>query len=543
MEVVNLKFNISLFFLSLFLLVFLLVGFVSAANWYVDRDAPVGGNGQSWGTAWNNFSVINWSRVQPGDTIYISGGVTEKVYNEGIRLGKSGVRITKGVDAGHNGRAVLRAPSVGNGTAIINYDRSNITIDNLDFENWQTAIYLNGVMENIYIKNNRLLLAGGFVITGGGRDFTGPKRNIWIMYNNVTTLEYCYDQCEMSFYGTKNVYVIGNIIINRNNNPVTHDDFAQGDGGNNIYFINNFFMFASNVNKEGNANGLSAISNHGGDWFSINNVFSKTDYQINANINHFYRPNRAPNLYFRNDNVKVVIIGNDDVMWCGRHFVVDYDQNAIIKNNILWNPGRYNSISGFCGLNRFISPDLADNGTEHPNDFYVIENNLFINNFYPELNMVYLGGETPPPMHPSNIFIQNKNATPGFVNWSSNTENVQNYRLDSNSIAINKGQRIDFIPMHPDNPPEVLNYLGSGMNLATYYAKRDFNGNLRGVDGSWDIGAFEYVSGSTNFHPADLNNDGCISLSEISAFVGRWLNGDIVLNDVSGAVSLWLGGC
>ncbi|MEM4638191.1 MAG: hypothetical protein QXK76_04175 [Candidatus Woesearchaeota archaeon] len=529
--------NIFLFF---FVFLFFLPS-VFAAFWYVDNAAPVGGNGMSWSTAWNNFSVINWSRIQPGDTIYISGGTTEKVYYEGIAIGKSGVTITKGRDVGHNGRAIIRAPSTGNGTAFINYDKSNVTISDLDIENWRTAIYLNGRMENFYIKNNRLILAGGFFVTGGGRDFTGPRRNIWIMYNNVTTLEYCFDQCEMSFGGTKNVYVIGNIIINRNTNPNTHDDFAQGDGGNNHYFINNLFMFAANVQKEGNANGLSAISNHGGDWFSINNVFSKNNYQINGNINHFWRPNRAPDLYFRNDNVKVVIVGNTDVMWCGRHFVVDYDQNAIIKNNILWQPGAFHA--GNCGSNRFISPDLSDDPPEHPNDFYVIENNLFINN-YPQVNMVYLGGETPPPMHPSNIFIQNVSITPGFVNWSNNTENVQNYRLRNNSIAINRGQRIDFIPMHPDNPPEVLNYLGSGDNLATYYAKRDFNGNLRGTDGFWDIGAFEFVSGSSSCSLADVDCNGCISFVEISVFVNRWLNGFVSFSDVNNAIIAWLnGGC
>ena len=50
-------------------------------------------------------------------------------------------------------------------------------------------------------------------------------------------------------------------------------------------------------------------------------------------------------------------------------------------------------------------------------------------------------------------------------------------------------------------------------------------------------------SGTTNFHPADLNTDGCVSLGEISSYVGRWLNGQITLGTVSGGVSEWLGGC
>jgi len=47
----------------------------------------------------------------------------------------------------------------------------------------------------------------------------------------------------------------------------------------------------------------------------------------------------------------------------------------------------------------------------------------------------------------------------------------------------------------------------------------------------------------SSFHPADLNTDGCVSLGEISTYVGRWLNGQITLATVSGGVSKWLGGC
>lgn len=43
-------------------------------NHYVDNAVSSSGNGSSWSQAWMSFSVIDWDIVEPGDTIYISGG-------------------------------------------------------------------------------------------------------------------------------------------------------------------------------------------------------------------------------------------------------------------------------------------------------------------------------------------------------------------------------------------------------------------------------------------------------------------------------------
>lgn len=43
-------------------------------NWYVAREATGLNNGTSWSDAWQTFSAINWSRIQAGDTLLISGG-------------------------------------------------------------------------------------------------------------------------------------------------------------------------------------------------------------------------------------------------------------------------------------------------------------------------------------------------------------------------------------------------------------------------------------------------------------------------------------
>ena len=98
-----------------FLIYFILSGFFLSAygtNHYVDKNANGLNNGTSWATAWNSFSSINWSSIQPGDVIYISGGTDSTVYNETLDIQKSGtaghlITIRRGQSSGHNGRAVI----------------------------------------------------------------------------------------------------------------------------------------------------------------------------------------------------------------------------------------------------------------------------------------------------------------------------------------------------------------------------------------------------------------------------------------------------
>lgn len=83
-----------------------------AATWYVDNAATGANNGSSWSNAWTGFSTINWAAIQPGDTIYISGGSSSKTYNETLSIGASGsagahITVSAGQDNGHNGLVII----------------------------------------------------------------------------------------------------------------------------------------------------------------------------------------------------------------------------------------------------------------------------------------------------------------------------------------------------------------------------------------------------------------------------------------------------
>jgi len=87
-----------------------------SANRYVDKNANGLNNGTSWANAWKSFSVINWSLIQPGDVIYISGGSDSTVYAETLYPDCKGtaanwVTITTGKyspsPSGHSGKVIL----------------------------------------------------------------------------------------------------------------------------------------------------------------------------------------------------------------------------------------------------------------------------------------------------------------------------------------------------------------------------------------------------------------------------------------------------
>jgi hypothetical protein len=65
---------------------------VTGNNWYVAKGAPgsktsaCASAGTTWSNAWGELDQINWSCVQPGDTVWLAGGT----YTHGFAVGASG---------------------------------------------------------------------------------------------------------------------------------------------------------------------------------------------------------------------------------------------------------------------------------------------------------------------------------------------------------------------------------------------------------------------------------------------------------------------
>lgn len=107
--------RVQLFFTSAAaaLIFVLLSGPAVAGSWYVDNATHGGAdNGTSWANAWTSFAGVDWSRIQPGDTVYVSGGAASQTYKDSWSVGASGtaanpITIAVGQDAGHSGKVVF----------------------------------------------------------------------------------------------------------------------------------------------------------------------------------------------------------------------------------------------------------------------------------------------------------------------------------------------------------------------------------------------------------------------------------------------------
>ncbi len=101
---------------------------VNSANHYVSTSISGLNNGTSWENAWQDFGSINWNIVQPGDTVFISGGTDTAFYDDTLNIQKSGtyempIVYTVGREAGHNGIAYL------NRTINAAYSRNHWVLD------------------------------------------------------------------------------------------------------------------------------------------------------------------------------------------------------------------------------------------------------------------------------------------------------------------------------------------------------------------------------------------------------------------------------
>jgi hypothetical protein len=72
--------------IKIIILIFLCVPCVHATDWYVLKSASGSNNGTDWTNAWNEMNQITWASVAAGDTIWLGGGT----YTTQLAIAKSG---------------------------------------------------------------------------------------------------------------------------------------------------------------------------------------------------------------------------------------------------------------------------------------------------------------------------------------------------------------------------------------------------------------------------------------------------------------------
>ncbi len=245
--------------------------------WYVFKNATGSNNGTSWTNAWTSFSAIQWSSIQPGDTLFISGGTDSVVYSQTLTIGRSGsagnpITIIAGKyspsSSGHSGRVIidglnslvrgiyipdrnyivikgLEIRNVQRGVDIAEYVKG-ITIDSLNIYDFthQAAVKTDGsytlynqtgemTVDSIIIKNCRIVSSP---TTTGNSDciYIQRSKNIYIHNNYVrqmSVLSLEHVDC-IQAYLVSGLIITNNVLI-RDSALTPNAQSGTGDGGGN----------------------------------------------------------------------------------------------------------------------------------------------------------------------------------------------------------------------------------------------------------------------------------------------------------------------
>jgi hypothetical protein len=286
-------------------------------NYYVDKYASGSNNGNTWENAWNSFGLIEWTKLNAGDVLLISGGKDSTVYNETLMIEVSGSEnnlftIRKGLDPMHNGKVIIDVPN--DGIRIIK--KSYLKISNIEFKNVSHGVYIRGAKTGdvnvIYLDSLKVLnftKQGAISINGwssSGLDATVDS--VFIRYCTLTTsyptthqtdviyAQYCNNLFILNntltvtskmkgphtdgiqfVHNINNITIADNTIINLTNSDINNkcngimgaNLIGKGLFFNNIIYAPNFKNSGNNVFSYSNGN----VSDTAGAWYIFNNIF------------------------------------------------------------------------------------------------------------------------------------------------------------------------------------------------------------------------------------------------------------------------------
>lgn len=437
--------------------VFALPSLASAANFYVDNSVATSGNGTSWASAWKNFANINWVSVNPGDTIFISGGSTSQTYNETLTVGKSGsannpITITKGIDAGHNGPVILDEQDT-RWNGLYSTGNSWLTIHNLTVQNITDAgISVRGANAGGVIIQNNNVYSGGSGDNGDknarGYDVRDSS-DVTIRNNIYHTPQSSKAQTDgIWLSGNSNVTVENNQIYIENKDDYNHNDCLQAyQNTGNITVRNNY---CAQLGSPDPSDPNHADNHNHGFW--IQDMPAGTVMTIYNNV--VYMAHATFGIGFSNPDAGYsgsVNIFNNTIYGGWPSVYIGKAPNSQLKSNIIWPT----IVSGTYAIqidSSVPAGNVNNNLIWAPNAIIaLIGNNNYNWSQYQGLGYDSLG----------------INADPKFVNAAG-----QDFHLQSSSPAIDHGTTLAAVTT-------------------------DTDGVMRPQGSAYDIGAYEFGSGTT----------------------------------------------
>lgn len=153
-------------------------------TFYVSKFGNNGG-GTSWETAWNELDQIDWSRLEPGNTVVLDGGTAQMVYNTTLDIEdvhgtpNAPITIRLSEENGRNGQAILFG---GRSTPLPYCDQSGYAYESSGVNSH--GIYLNNA-SYVHLDGTK---RSGIVVHGNkinGMRFDANTANITVRYLEV----------------------------------------------------------------------------------------------------------------------------------------------------------------------------------------------------------------------------------------------------------------------------------------------------------------------------------------------------------------------
>ncbi len=442
----------------LFIVCSLVVGFAlsaAAKNLYVRKGATGSNNGSDWNNAWTECSSIVWggSGVVAGDTVWFAGGTyttTLKPAVSGTSSAWISIKRVRATDAAPTSAAGWN--SAYDSQVVINAGGNNALVFNIA---GLSCISVDGRIDS------------GMQLVTPNNDGASVGIDDSVNYITLTNLDLA---------GPGGATAIN---MNGDNRGIDATAWSSPDNGNTWRYAPINYLVVSHCRIHGQVNNLWLLN-------CYNSTIEYTKmYDAAAANSTTYHANVCATSGSTNITWRYNEIYNHQVE--GIMFISGGAANWYIYGNV-WH-------DGMTGVSRVVE---AQDGVEGPVYFY---NNTVVN--VPMGNRVANGGIYAAGSQARNNLYWNSAAgglpdndyefanstlseTSGIANGANPFVNYsgQNYHIVSNLSATlprNKGAA-----------------LGVPFNV-------DLDGNVRGADGTWDIGAYEYNAGTSDTTPPSVS--------------------------------------